>query len=90
VFSPEVDDKGIDFVLRVDSDPPGYYDVQVKTVRSKNTPAPSRVSATLEIMVRSNPLASEPEAAVLSFWPVLLQRSSASSRATRRNPCGRK
>jgi hypothetical protein len=37
VFSPEVDDKGIDFVLRVDGDAPCYYDVQVKTVRSRNT-----------------------------------------------------
>jgi len=36
VFSPEVDDRGIDFVLRVDRDAPRYYDVQVKTVRSKN------------------------------------------------------
>ena len=33
VFSPEVDDKGIDFVLRVHGDPPRYHDVQVKTVR---------------------------------------------------------
>jgi hypothetical protein len=37
VFSPEVDDKGIDFVLRADGDTPSYYDVQVKTVRSRNT-----------------------------------------------------
>ena len=37
VFSPEVDDKGIDFVLRIDGDLPRYYDVQVKTVRSKST-----------------------------------------------------
>ena len=37
VFSPEVDDKGIDLVLRVDGDAPRYYDVQVKTVRSRNT-----------------------------------------------------
>ena len=37
VFSPEVDDKGIDFVLRIDSDPPRYHDVQVKTVRSRST-----------------------------------------------------
>ena len=37
VFSPEVDDKGIDLVLRIDGDPPRYYDVQVKTVRSRNT-----------------------------------------------------
>ena len=37
VFSSEVDDKGIDFVLRIDGDPPRYYDVQVKTVRSRNT-----------------------------------------------------
>ena len=37
VFSPEVDDKGIDFVLRVDGDAPRYYDVQVKSVRSTNT-----------------------------------------------------
>jgi hypothetical protein len=33
VFSPEVDDKGIDFVLRIAGDPPRYHDVQVKTVR---------------------------------------------------------
>jgi hypothetical protein len=33
VFSSEVDDKGIDFVLRVDRDPPRYHDVQVETVR---------------------------------------------------------
>jgi hypothetical protein len=37
VFSPEVDDKGIDFVLRADGDAPRYYDVQVKTVRSRST-----------------------------------------------------
>jgi hypothetical protein len=37
VFSPEVDDKGIDFVLRVDGDVPRYYDLQVKTVRSRNS-----------------------------------------------------
>jgi hypothetical protein len=37
VFNGEVDDKGIDFVLRVDGDVPSYYDVQVKTVRSRNT-----------------------------------------------------
>ena len=37
VFSPEVDDKGIDFVLRANGDAPSYYDVQVKTVRSRNT-----------------------------------------------------
>lgn len=37
VFSPEVDDNGIDFVLRTDGDEPSYYDVQVKTVRSKST-----------------------------------------------------
>ena len=37
VFSPVVDDKGIDFVLRIDGDPPCYYDVQVKTIRSRNT-----------------------------------------------------
>ena len=37
VFSPEVDDKGIDFVLRVDGDEPSYYEVQVKSVRSTNT-----------------------------------------------------
>ena len=37
VFSPEVDDRGIDFVLRVDGDEPCYYDVQVKSVRSTNT-----------------------------------------------------
>jgi hypothetical protein len=33
VFSPEVDDKGIDFVLRIAGDPPRYHDIQVKTVR---------------------------------------------------------
>ena len=33
VFSPEVDDKGIDFVLRIDGETPRYHDVQVKTVR---------------------------------------------------------
>jgi hypothetical protein len=33
VFSPEVDDKGIDFVLRVDGHPPRYHDVQVEIVR---------------------------------------------------------
>jgi hypothetical protein len=37
VFSPEVDDKGIDFVLRLDGDVARYYDVQVKTVRSRST-----------------------------------------------------
>jgi hypothetical protein len=37
VFSPEVDDKRIDFVLRIDGTAPRYYDVQVRTVRSKNT-----------------------------------------------------
>jgi hypothetical protein len=37
VFNAEVDDKGIDFVLRVDGDVPSYYDVQVKTIRSRNT-----------------------------------------------------
>jgi hypothetical protein len=37
VFNAEVDDKGIDFVLRVDGDVPRYYDVPVKTVRSRNT-----------------------------------------------------
>jgi hypothetical protein len=37
VFNAEVDDKGIDFVLRVDGDPPRYHDVQVKTVRSRTT-----------------------------------------------------
>jgi len=30
VFSADVDDRGIDFVLRTDSDPPRYHDVQVK------------------------------------------------------------
>ena len=28
VFSPEVDDKGIDFVLRIDGTAPRYYDDQ--------------------------------------------------------------
>jgi hypothetical protein len=37
VFNAEVDDKGIDFVLRVGGDVPRYYDIQVKTVRSRNT-----------------------------------------------------
>jgi hypothetical protein len=37
VFNAEVDDKGIDFVLPVDGDVARYYDVQVKTVRSRNT-----------------------------------------------------
>ena len=37
VFSPQVDDKGIDFVLRVDGAEPRYFDVQVKTVRSRNS-----------------------------------------------------
>jgi hypothetical protein len=33
VFSAEVDDKGIDFVIREDADVPAYYDVQVKSIR---------------------------------------------------------
>jgi hypothetical protein len=37
VFSAQVDDKGIEFVLRVDGDVPPYYDIQIKTVRSRNT-----------------------------------------------------
>jgi hypothetical protein len=37
VFNAEVDDKGIDFVLRINDDPPRYHDVQVKTVRSRDT-----------------------------------------------------
>lgn len=34
VYSPEVDDKAIDLVVRVPESPPRYFDVQVKTVRS--------------------------------------------------------
>ena len=34
VYSPEVDDKAIDLVIRVPESPPRYLDVQVKTVRS--------------------------------------------------------
>jgi hypothetical protein len=34
VYSPEVDDKAIDLVLRVPGSPPRYLDVQVKTVRT--------------------------------------------------------
>jgi hypothetical protein len=37
VFDAEVDDKGIDFVLRVGGEVPRYHDVQVKTVRSRNS-----------------------------------------------------
>jgi hypothetical protein len=37
VFSPEVDDKGVDLVLRIAGDPPRYHDVHVKTVRSRTT-----------------------------------------------------
>lgn len=33
VYSPEVDDKAIDLVLRVPGSPPRYFDVQVKTIR---------------------------------------------------------
>ncbi len=33
VFTAEVDDKGIDFVVRVDADAPSYFDVQVKSIR---------------------------------------------------------
>ncbi|WP_237478307.1 DUF4365 domain-containing protein [Lichenibacterium dinghuense] len=33
VFSPEVDDKAIDLVIRIPSSPPRYLDVQVKTAR---------------------------------------------------------
>jgi hypothetical protein len=33
VYSPEVDDKAIDVIIRVHDSPPRYYDVQVKTVR---------------------------------------------------------
>lgn len=36
VFSSEVDDKGIDFVLRIDDKKPQYHDIQVKTARIKN------------------------------------------------------
>ena len=36
VFSSEVDDKGIDFVLRIDGEKPQYHDIQVKTARIKN------------------------------------------------------
>jgi hypothetical protein len=34
VYSPEVDDKAIDLVIRIPSSPPRYLDVQVKTARS--------------------------------------------------------
>lgn len=34
VYSPEVDDKAIDLVIRVPSSPPRYLDVQVKAARS--------------------------------------------------------
>ena len=34
VYSPEVDDKAIDLVIRLPSSPPRYFDVQVKTARS--------------------------------------------------------
>ena len=37
VFGAEVDDKGIDFVLRVGGEVPRYHDVQVKAVRSRNS-----------------------------------------------------
>jgi hypothetical protein len=37
VFNAEVDDKGVDFVLRVGCDDPRYYDIQVKSVRSRNS-----------------------------------------------------
>ena len=33
VYSPEVDDRAIDLVLRIPSSPPRHLDVQVKTVR---------------------------------------------------------
>jgi hypothetical protein len=34
VYSPEVDDKAIDLILRIPDRPPRYYDIQVKTVRT--------------------------------------------------------
>ena len=37
VFGSEVDDRGIDFVLRVPGSPPRHFDVQVKTVRAANS-----------------------------------------------------
>ena len=33
VYSPEVDDRAIDLVIRIPSSPPRYLDVQVKTMR---------------------------------------------------------
>ena len=37
VFGSEVDDRGIDFVLRIPGSPPSHYDIQVKTVRASNS-----------------------------------------------------
>ena len=34
VYSPEVDDRAIDALIRIQSDPPRYLEVQVKTVRA--------------------------------------------------------
>jgi hypothetical protein len=34
VYSPEVDDRAIDALIRIPSDPPRYLEVQVKTVRA--------------------------------------------------------
>jgi hypothetical protein len=34
VYSPEVDDRAIDELIRIPSDPPRYLEVQVKTVRA--------------------------------------------------------
>jgi hypothetical protein len=33
VFTPEVDDRSIDAIIRVPGDPPAYYDLQIKTAR---------------------------------------------------------
>ena len=38
VFSADIDDKGIDFLLRVDGKKPKYFDAQVKTIRKKKLP----------------------------------------------------
>jgi hypothetical protein len=34
VYAPEVDDRAIDLILRLDGSPPRYFDVQVKTLRT--------------------------------------------------------
>jgi hypothetical protein len=39
VFTSEIDDKGIDFLLRVDGEnKPNYFDAQVKTIRKETLP----------------------------------------------------